>query len=125
MTVNKQHIIPAAILAAIALNAHAVQWRVTALTPEYLLVQADITDDESAAFFADGRTAEALKISPDWKQRQALQAIHEDVQKNVREPFAAKMKEIPGFIAYWPEPNGVKRYWKPDGRGAAPELGRD
>ena len=115
MTVNKQHIIPAAILAAIAFNAVAVQWRVTALTPEYLLVQADITDDESAAFFANVRTAEALKISPDWKQRQALQAIHEDVQKNVREPFAAKMKEIPGFIAYWPEPNGVKRYWKPDG----------
>ena len=115
MAINRPHIISAAAAALIVLNADAVQWRISALTPEYLLVQADITDEESAAFFADGRTAEALRISPDWKQRQALQVIHEDVQKTVREPFAAKMKEIPGFIAYWPEPNGVKRYSKPDG----------
>jgi hypothetical protein len=103
------------VAALAAASARAAEFRVTALTPEYLLVQADITDDESAAFFADERTADAFAISPDWKQRQALQAIHEDVQKNVREPFAAKLRDIPGFIAYWPEPNGVKRYWKADG----------
>ena len=39
--------------------AHAdVKWKVAALTPEYILVQADGADDESAAFFADPRQAE-------------------------------------------------------------------
>ena len=106
------------ILCAAALSAtmaRAAEFRVTALTPEYILVQGDCSDDESAAFFADERTAGAFMTSPDWKQRQELLAIHEDVQKNVREPFVAKLKDIPGFIAYWPGPNGVKRYWKADG----------
>ena len=64
-------LLPAALAAMLARDADAVQWRVTALTPEYLLVQADITDEESTAFFADPRTEEALRTTPDWKARLA------------------------------------------------------
>ena len=62
----------AAAVAAAAATAGAAEFRVTALTPEYILVQGDCSDEESVAFFADERTAGALKVSPDWKQRQEL-----------------------------------------------------
>ena len=101
----------AAVLGAI--SAGAAEFRVTALTPEYMLVQGDCSEDENAAFFADSRY-KASK-NPDWKIAQARLALHEDVRRRVREPLVAKMKAINGVVAYWPEANGMKHYAAPDG----------
>ena len=108
----------AAIAAAIALASPAArpaEYRITALTPEYLLVQGDCWEDENAAFFADPMAAKAKDAKPEWKMQRARLEIHQKVEKEVREPFAAKMKAIPGVVSYWPEANGMKHYVAPDG----------
>ena len=93
----------------------AGEFRATALTPEYILVQGDSSADEIAAYFADPRAEEAKKAGQDWQVRRKQLVLHEDVEKKVRAPFAEKMKAIPGCIAYWPEANGMKHYVEPDG----------
>ena len=93
----------------------AAEFRATALTPEYILVQGDCSADESAAFFADPRAEEAKKAGQDWKVRREQLALHQDIEKTVRAPFAEKMKAIPGAVSYWPEANGMKHYVEPDG----------
>lgn len=109
--------IPLAILAAVtvSLSASAAEFRVTALTPEYLLVQGDCSADENAAFFADPRFEESKSAGADWQIRRKRVALHEDIVKKVREPFAEKLKAIQGVISYWPEANGMKHYVAPDG----------
>ena len=103
----------AAVAAATA--ATAAEFRATALTPEYILVQGDCSADESAAFFADPRAEEAKNAGQDWQVRRKQLELHKDIEKTVREPFAEKMKAIPGVISYWPEANGMKHYVEPDG----------
>ena len=97
------------------LSANAAEFRVTALTPEYILVQGDCSADENAAFFADPRFEESKSAGADWQIRRKRVALHEDIVKKVREPFAEKLKSIQGVVAYWPEANGMKHYVAPDG----------
>lgn len=111
-----KHATTALITAFAAVSAvTAAEFRATALTPEYILVQGDCSAEESAAFFADPRAEEAKNAGKDWQVRRAQLALHQDIEKTVREPFAEKMKAIPGVIAYWPEANGMKHYVEPDG----------
>lgn len=98
-----------------ATSSQAVEWKITALTPEYILVQADTSKDEQVAFFADERYKDDYGKTPDWKIANLFRDIFADVRKNVREPMAEQMKSIPGFCSYWAEANGVKRFYKPDG----------
>ena len=49
--------IMAAAVAVVAANA--AEFRVAALSPEYILVQGDCSQDENAAFFADSRFEES------------------------------------------------------------------
>ena len=92
---------PIAICSAFAaVAATAAEFRATALTPEYILVQGDCSADESAAFFADPRAAEAKNAGQDWQVRRAQLALHQDIEKTVREPFTKKIKAIPDVIAY-------------------------
>lgn len=113
-----------AIAAAASAAAFAVEWKLTALTPEYILVQADGSDDESIAFFADSRQGELENSKmADWQLARKRLAIHQDVEKNVRQKLAEKIKSIKGFISYWPEANGVKRYVDKDGRRITVKAG--
>ncbi len=105
----------AASVAAFSLACCAGEFRTTAITPEYILVQGDCSADESAAYFADPRAEEAKKAGKDWQVRSKQLALHQDIEKTVRAPFAEKMKSIPGCIAYWPEANGMKHYVDPEG----------
>ena len=77
----------------------AAEFRATALTPEYILVQGDCSAEESAAFFADPRAEEAKNAGKDWQVRRAQLALHQDIEKTVREPFAEKMKANPTATA--------------------------
>ena len=70
------------------LSASAAEFRVTALTPEYILFQGDCSADENAAFFADPRFEESKSAGADWQIRRKRVALHEDIVKKVREPFA-------------------------------------
>ena len=109
------NMLAAACAAALASACGAGEFRATALTPEYILVQGDSSADESATYFADPRAGEAKKAGKDWQVARKRLALHEDVEKKVRAPFAGKMKSIPGCIAYWPEANGMKHYVDKDG----------
>ena len=63
-----------------------VKWKITALTPEYILVQADGSDDESTAFFADPRQAELIGSKlQEWQLARKRTEIQRDVEKNVRQ----------------------------------------
>ena len=96
--------------------AHAdPEWRITALTPKYILVQADSSKDENKAFFADERHETETKNKRDWQIARIYVAIQQDVEAKVRKPVADSMSTIPGFCSYWPEANGVKRFTKEDG----------
>ena len=93
-----------------------VKWKITALTPEYILVQADGSDDESTAFFADPRQAELVGSKlQEWQLARKRTEIQRDVEKNVRQVIVDKIKMIKGFLSYWAEANGVKRYVDKDG----------
>ena len=120
----KKLIVAAAALCLAPFVYGDVKWKITALTPEYILVQADGSDAESAAFFADSRQAEleGAKIA-DWQLARKRLAIHQDVEKSVRSALADKIKSIKGFIAYWPEANGVKRYVDKSGRRITVKAG--
>ncbi len=96
-------------------GSEAAEFRTVALTPEYVLVQGDCWEDENHAFFADPKAATLGEIKPDWKAQRVKDEIHKKVESEVRAPFAAKMKAIPGVVAYWPEANGMKHYVAPDG----------
>ena len=106
----------ATICLAVFAEAIAAQWRVTALTPEYILVQADGSQDENKAFFADERCRNIDPKLQDWQVRRLYAAIQNDVEKAVRAPLAESIKKIPGFMSYWPEANGVKRVKGADGK---------
>ena len=103
-----------ALFALTATSSLAIEWNIRALTPEYILVQADTSKDEQAAFFADERYQEDYGKIPNWKIANLFKEIFADVKKNVREPMVEQMKTIPGFCSYWVEANGVKRFYRPD-----------
>ena len=105
-----------AVCAAAIGEARSAEWRVTALTPEYILVQADGSADENKAFFADERYRNIDSKLQDWQIRRLYVTIHDDVEKSHRAPLAESMKTIPGFMSYWPEANGVKRVRGEDGK---------
>lgn len=115
MKANVERFCAALFGAALAGLAGAAEFRSVALTPEYILVQGDCSADESAAYFADPRAEEAKNAGQDWQVRRKQLALHQDIEKTVRAPFAEKMQAIPGCIAYWPEANGMKHYVEPDG----------
>lgn len=96
-------------------DAQAVEWKITALTPKYILVQADITQDEQVAFASEPRVAEVINEPRNWKIDKLFREVQAEMEKNVRAPFAESLKTIPGFCSYWPEANGAKRYRKADG----------
>jgi hypothetical protein len=125
MVFTMKKLIIALALASASIIAHAeIKWKVTALTPEYILVQADGSDEESVAFFADSRQAEleTAKMA-DWQLARKRLAIHQDVEKTVRDKLAEKIKSIKGFISYWPEANGVKRYVDKNGQRITVKAG--
>ena len=94
----------------------AAEWHITALTPEYVLVQADGSDDENKVFLADDRYRNVEPGMQDWQIGRLYAIIQGDVEKRVRAPLAESMKKIPGFMSYWPEANGVKRLKGEDGK---------
>ena len=112
---RKTLLLPPLLAVFAACRCGAAEFRITALTPEYILVQGDCSSDENAAFFADPRFEESKKAGPDWKVVRKRLELHEDIVKKVRGPFAESMKAIPGVVAYWPEANGMKHYSAPDG----------
>ena len=75
-------------VAVVAATVNGAEFRATALTPEYILVQGDCSAEESAVFFADPRAEEAKNAGKDWQVRRAQLALHQDIEKAVREPFA-------------------------------------
>ena len=87
MTVRQATIAICSAFAAVA-AATAAEFRATALTPEYILVQGDCSADESAAFFADPRAEKAKNAGQDWKVQREQLALHQDIEKTVRVPFA-------------------------------------
>ena len=112
---RKTLLLPPLLAVFAACRCGAAEFRITALTPEYILVQGDCSSDENDAFFADPRFEESKKAGPDWKVVRKRLELHEDIVKKVRGPFAESMKAIPGVVAYWPEANGMKHYSAPDG----------
>lgn len=114
---NKLHLgLAVAVCGAALGNLSAAEWRVTALTPEYILVQADGSDDENKVFLSDERYANIDTKMQDWQIRRLYAVIQGDVEKAVRAPLAESMKTIPGFMSYWPEANGVKRIKAANGK---------
>ena len=73
------------------------EWRITALTPEYILVQADSSKDENKAFFADERHETETKNKRDWQIARIYVAIQQDVEAKVRKPVADSMSTNPAL----------------------------
>ena len=96
------------------MTAAAVDYRVTALTPEYVLVQADLSAEEDAAYFADVEVRLGLRLTG-WKREKALNGGAERVFGRIRGDFVERFRRLPGEIAFWPEANGAKHLKPPQG----------